>query len=76
LSVKQPFEERPAPTAPRAGAVALGQLRDTPRPLDADEVLDLPPGDVKAKTEIVVEFHRRVASKGLMDHFHFSSKTI
>jgi hypothetical protein len=51
-------------------------LRDTPRPLDADEVLDLPPSDVKAKAKFVVEFHKRGASKGLMDHFHFSSKTI
>jgi hypothetical protein len=76
LGLKQPFEKRPAPTAPRAGAVALGQLRHAARPLDADEVFDLPPSDVKAKTKFVVEFHKRGASKGPMGRFHFSSKTI
>jgi hypothetical protein len=55
--VEKSLQERPTPTATRAGAVALGQLADAARAFDADEVLDLPPRDVKAEAKLVVRFH-------------------
>jgi hypothetical protein len=55
--VEQPLQEGPAPTATGASAVTLGQLTDTARAFDANEVLDFPPTHMEAKAEFVVEFH-------------------
>jgi hypothetical protein len=60
LSLEQTLQERPTPAAARAGAEALGQLADPLRPFDADEILDLPLGDVKAEAKLVVRFHVRI----------------
>ena len=55
--LEQPLEKWAAPAAAGSGAEALGQLPHAPRPLDANEILHLPPADVKAETELVVGVH-------------------
>jgi hypothetical protein len=50
-------QERHAPTAPRARAVALRQLARHARLLDADERQQFPPRDVEAVADFGVEVH-------------------
>lgn len=54
----------PAPTASRPGSKALGDLTWRARLLNANKVLHLPPGDVKAETEFIVEVHALSVSRG------------
>src|SRR5690606_16815995 len=50
----QPLQERPAPAAAGAGAVAFAQLARHRGPPGANELLDLAAGDVETETELVV----------------------
>ena len=54
---EEPLQEWAAPAAARAGAVAIGELGESAGLLEADEVFDLPPGDVEAEAEFFVGFH-------------------
>ena len=56
--LEQLLEKRPAPTAARARAVAVGQLAFSPRPLDAQEIDHLALRNLEAQTKLVVEFHK------------------
>src|SRR5262249_21776917 len=58
LAVEKLLEERHAPTATGARAVAKRQLAGDARPLDADEAEELAPCDVEAVTYLGVVVHR------------------
>src|SRR3954470_22997663 len=55
--LKQLFQKRPAPSAACARTIALPKLTFTLRPLHPPKVHDLALGHVKAKTQLIVEFH-------------------
>ena len=57
--VKQSLEERPAPATAGTSTEAFGQLPNATRLLDANEVDNLPLGDMKTEAKLVVEFHSR-----------------
>jgi hypothetical protein len=55
--IEQALEVRAAPAATRPRAEAFGQLPDALGSLQADEILDLPSGDVKAEAKLFVGVH-------------------
>ena len=55
--VEVSLQKRDAPAAARPRAAAFTDLRGDAGLVDADEVHDLPFGDVKAEANFVVEFH-------------------
>jgi hypothetical protein len=54
---KEALQEGAAPTAAGSSAVALGELAEAAGFFEADEVLDLSPGDMEAEAKFFVGFH-------------------
>ncbi len=54
---KQRPQERSAPTTARSSTKTVGDLTGSSWSLDADEIDDLPLGDVKTETKFIVKFH-------------------
>ena len=59
---EESFQVVHAPAAPGPGSAAVGQLTGAARLIHANEVDDLPLGDVEAVANGVVEFHNRIPS--------------
>ena len=60
MQLKQPTQEGSAPTTTSAGAKTIGELTRPGGFLDAEIVDHFPLSDVKAKAELVVQFHSRL----------------
>jgi hypothetical protein len=54
---KEALQEGAAPAAAGSGAVTLGELSEAAGLFEADEVLDLPAGDMEAEAKFFVGFH-------------------
>lgn len=57
LQRKDPFQKGSTPPAAGSRAAAFAKLRGAPRPLDANELNQLPFAHVKAKANFFVQFH-------------------
>lgn len=59
---EEPLQVVHAPTAPGSSSAAFGELTGAAGLIHANEVDDLPLGDVEAVANGVVEFHNRIPS--------------
>ena len=70
--VKKLLDKRNAPAAPRAGTVTFADLAGATRLVDANEVTDLPFGNMEAVAEFVIRLHSGLLVVGFRE-FRFNS---